>query len=159
MLRLIGGTADLDNDEGLINVDQSGVQVWENAHCADDSAGKNGTCPSCGSRLTIGLPEADVLLTGVRLPDYATAHTIDLGMVKTRMAQLKFSFQIDKQQNAFVEIIATSNIGRRTEFVMARLDDVNYEALLKAIGSVRDVVTRYRASGRSRRLTEAYVAD
>jgi hypothetical protein len=124
----------------------------------DDSAGKNGTCPSCGSRLTIGLPEADVLLTEVPA-DYATAHTIDLGIVKTRMAQLKFSFQIDKQQNAFVETIATSNIGRRTEFVMARVDDASYEALLKAIGSVRDVVTRYRDSGPSRRLTEAYVAD
>jgi hypothetical protein len=83
----------------------------------DSAIGKHGTCPSCGDRFLIAAQE-DVILTEAPI-EYPVGYTVDLGTVKSRMAQFKFSFQIEKNRNAFVEIIATQAIGRSHQLVMA----------------------------------------
>jgi DNA-directed RNA polymerase subunit RPC12/RpoP len=114
----------------------------------DDAAGRHGKCPACGHRLLIAAQKDEVVLTEKSV-NYPVGHTVDLGVVKCRHSQLKFSFEVDQNQNAFVEILATQSIRRSNQFVIARLDDAQYEELVRALQCVQDVVKRYRMGAKT----------
>jgi hypothetical protein len=121
----------------------------------DDAIGKHGKCPGCGGRLLIAEPEL-VLLE--EAPQDPVGVKIDLGRVSCRFSSLYFSFEVDTNGCAFVQVIAYCDYddGSETSVVGLRLDDRRYEDLLNAVEAVKATVAKYKAAGRGRRLVEVF---
>lgn len=121
----------------------------------DEAVGKHGKCPACGNRLLIAAPEEPVLLTEV-VEDMPLGFSLDLGRVKCTYSELQFSFHVDRNRCAYIEVIGTSSHGRSTEVVILRLDDERYEQLIHAMRAAEETVRKYRNSGPARRMVEVF---
>ena len=87
------------------------------------------------------------------------AVSIDLGQVSCSYQKMGFSFHVEEDGIAYVQIIARSDFeddDESDQFVMMRLDDERYEQFMRAVNAVQSAVTKYRNAGPERRLTESY---
>ena len=124
----------------------------------NEAAGKHGKCPSCGNRLLIAESEEPILLTEAT-PGLGLGFSASLGAVKCSYSRLDFSFHVEKDGVAYLQVIAKSDYGDDdddSQLVLMRLDDERYEQLVQAMKTVQDTVSRYRKGGVGRRMVEMF---
>jgi hypothetical protein len=105
--------------------------------------------------LPIVADEEPVLLT--EAPSMPLGFVADLGRVQCSYSELRFSFHVEKDGIAFLEIIARDELDDENPgFVMLRLDDDRYEQFLRAVKATEETVRKYRQANPSRRLVEVF---
>ena len=124
----------------------------------DEAVGKHGKCPACGNRLLIGASNEPILLSEAPSP-MGLGFIAKLGEVKCRFSEMRFSFHIEKDGCAFLEIVTFDHVEKRNSHVtVLRLDDESYEQLIQVVRTAEDTVKKYRNSGPGKYMVEIYRA-
>ena len=121
----------------------------------DEAVGRMVRCPVCKNSLQVpGLVEVELVEPN---PMSEIGYVLNLGSLKTSGGdELSFSFHVEADGIAFLQIQAMSDLEDDGSCVMFRLDDRNFENLRKIMARVEDTVRRYRGSGPSRRMIEIW---
>ncbi len=121
----------------------------------DVSVGKAVRCPSCKTTLQVpGVVDVEVVEPR---PMDDVGYVVKLGKIKTSIgSELAFSFHVESDGIAFLDIDALSDMEDDFQCVSLRLDDKNYENLKAVMSKVDEAVHRYRSGGPRRRMTEIY---
>jgi hypothetical protein len=81
---------------------------------------------------------------------------IDVGTVETVIGNLRFSFVVNEEREAHVQVYATDPLSAEKRFVLVTLDADGYEQLKAVIRDTDDLIERMSRVERIKRMAQPY---
>ena len=88
--------------------------------------------------------------------NFPVGFVLELGVMATSTTRMAFTFHVQADGCAFVQIHSMEMSGRNPRSTLVRMDEERCGQFLNAVDAVKEIVGRYRSSGPDRRLVETY---